>query len=167
MAARFDWDVLAWALMPNHFHLVVRTTQPQLSNGMQRLNGLYAMRFNRRHDRVGHLFQGRFAAWVLDRDHHFENTLAYVLDNPFRAGLRAWRWVGRALRRQLSRFRSLSARWFQGTRWVVPAAPNWSRLARYQSYVSINVCAFESVGCQPSSRSAFSVETNESLCAVL
>src|SRR5918992_5781973 len=57
-ARRFGWVLDTWTLMPNHFHLIVYTAQPQLSKGMQRLNGLYAQRFNRRYDRSGHLFGG-------------------------------------------------------------------------------------------------------------
>ena len=63
---RFDWKVHAWNLLDNHFHLLVETTQPELSRGMQRLNGVYAMRFNRRYERSGHLFQGRFESRVID-----------------------------------------------------------------------------------------------------
>ena len=135
---RYGWELIVWALMPNHLHLVVRTTQPQLSAGMQRLNGLYAMRFNRRYDRVGHLYQNRFEARVLEEDGHFENTLAYVLDNPKRCGLHDWRGRDES-GLQLSRFSSPRACWFQGTRCVVPAAPSRPRFARYQSYASISV----------------------------
>ncbi len=46
--ARFGWKLHAWTLLDNHFHLLIETTQPQLSRGMQRLNGLHAVRFNRR-----------------------------------------------------------------------------------------------------------------------
>ena len=97
VAVRFGWEVIVWALMPNHFHVIVRTTQPRLSAGMQRLNGLHAMRFNRRYNRVGHLFQSRFGARVLERDEHYENALGYVVENPNRSRLRNWRWVGRGL----------------------------------------------------------------------
>ena len=48
--ARHGWKLHAWTLLDNHFHLLVETTQPQLSCGMQRLNGLHAIRFNRRYD---------------------------------------------------------------------------------------------------------------------
>ena len=65
---RFGWKIHVWILLDNHFHLLVETTQPELSRGMQRLNGLHAMRFNRRYDRVGHLFQGRFESRVIEDD---------------------------------------------------------------------------------------------------
>ena len=65
---RFAWRVHAWNLLDNHFHLLVETTQPELSRGMQRLNGIYAMRFNRRYARSGHLFQNRFESRVVEGD---------------------------------------------------------------------------------------------------
>lgn len=93
---RQDWACLAYCLMPNHFHLLVRTSRPNLSAGMQRLNGVYAQRFNRRHDRVGHVFQGRFHAALVQRETHLHETLRYVALNPVRAGFCAapsdWAW---------------------------------------------------------------------------
>ena len=73
--------------MPNHYHLVVETKHERLSRGMQRLNGLYAQHFNGRHNLVGHLFQGRFKAYVIDEDDHLSNAITYVMYNPVRAGL--------------------------------------------------------------------------------
>jgi putative transposase len=58
-----------------------------LSRGLQRLNGLYAQQFNIRHGRTGHLFGGRFHAWLLDDEDYFEETCRYVVSNPVRAGL--------------------------------------------------------------------------------
>ena len=69
---------------------------------MHGLNFRYAQRFNERHDRVGHLFQGRFGARAVEGDEHFHAVGAYVLDNAVRAGLCAsrdeWRWCGGELR---------------------------------------------------------------------
>ncbi len=59
---RFGWLCHAYCLMPNHYHLLVETPKPNLSRGMRQLNGVYTQAFNRRHGRVGHLFQGRFKA---------------------------------------------------------------------------------------------------------
>ena len=147
-----DVDATGGGSMPgsidNHFHLVVETTQPELSAGLQRLNGLYAQRFNRRYDRVGHLFRVA-STRVIEDDEHFENTPAY--SSATRSAAAAQLALARRARSQLRRFNSPRACWFQGTRCVVPAAPTASRLARYQSYVSISVCAFESRGSQPSS----------------
>lgn len=85
--ARFEWIVPSYALMPNHFHLVVQLTAETLSRGMQWLNGSYAQRFNRRHERVGHLFQGRFKAFLIDKESYWLEVLRYVVLNPVRAGI--------------------------------------------------------------------------------
>lgn len=58
---RFSWRCLAYCLMGNHYHLLLQTPLPNLSLGMRQLNGVYAQRFNRRHTRVGHVFQARFS----------------------------------------------------------------------------------------------------------
>jgi putative transposase len=95
---RFDWAYDAYCLMSSHFHLLARSTLPNLSTGMHWLNGTYAERFNRRWGRVGHLFQGRFDAWVIRDEAHWERTCRYILDNPVKAGLcefaADWPWSG-------------------------------------------------------------------------
>ena len=57
--AQHGWNCYAYCLMDNHYHLLIETPEANLVQGMQRLNSMYAQRFNRRHQRVGHLFQGR------------------------------------------------------------------------------------------------------------
>jgi len=98
---KFAWNVYAYCLMPNHYHLVLSTEREGLSKGMHRLNGLYAQRFNRRHGRVGHLFQNRFSAYVIESDAHLLSAILYVGDNPVRAGLAErpadWPWMDIAL----------------------------------------------------------------------
>ena len=84
---RFHWILYAYALMTNHFHLVLETTQPTLSSGMHWLNAAYAQAFNRRHERVGHVFQGRFKAFLVDKENYFLEVLRYVVLNPVRAGM--------------------------------------------------------------------------------
>jgi REP element-mobilizing transposase RayT len=86
-AKRFGWSVTAWVLMSNHFHLVIQTVEPNLSRGMQWLNGAYAGWFNRRHGRCGHLFQGRFKAFLIDKENYFAQVLRYVVFNPVRANM--------------------------------------------------------------------------------
>ena len=95
-ARRFDWILHAWILLDNHFHLVLETVQPDLSDGMQLLNGLHAQRFNRRYDRVGHLFQGRFDSRVIDSDEYLAAACHYVYENATRVGLHDWSWRGLA-----------------------------------------------------------------------
>jgi putative transposase len=93
---RFSVEVIAYCLMGNHFHVLLRTPESNLSRAMRHLNGVYAQRFNRRHLRVGHLFQGRFAAKLVQDDHHLLATVRYIVRNPCRAGLcaspREWHW---------------------------------------------------------------------------
>lgn len=86
-AVRFRWSITAWVLMSNHFHLVVRTRDANLSRGMQWLNGRYAGWFNKKHNRCGHLFQGRFKSFVIDEHSYFTEVLRYVVLNPVRARL--------------------------------------------------------------------------------
>jgi REP element-mobilizing transposase RayT len=95
---RFGWLCYVFCLMDNHFHLVIETDRLSLSGGMHRLNFLHAQRFNRRYDRVGHLFQNRFGARVIESDEDLAAVCLYVLANPVRAGLceriSDWKWSG-------------------------------------------------------------------------
>jgi putative transposase len=86
-AQRFGWTCHRYCLLPNHYHLVVQTSRARLSRGMHRLNFLYAQWFNAMHRRVGHVFQNRFGARVIEGDEHFESVCEYVDANPVRAGL--------------------------------------------------------------------------------
>lgn len=93
---RFDAQVLAYCLMGNHFHLLLQTRQANLSRLMRHVNGVYTQAFNRRHGQVGHLFQGRFKAILVDRDAYLVALCRYVERNPVAAGLvasaREWPW---------------------------------------------------------------------------
>lgn len=96
VVAVFGWLLHAYCLLPNHYHLMLETPEPNLSAGMHRLNFLTAQSFNRRHAVDGHLFQGRFhSPLVKDTQHAFELS-RYIALNPVRAGLvrhpAAWRW---------------------------------------------------------------------------
>lgn len=93
---RYGWRCHAYCLMPNHYHLLVTTPRANLSDGARHLNGVYAQTFNRRRSRVGHLFQGRFKAILVQRDAHLLELSRYIVLNPVRAGLCArpegWLW---------------------------------------------------------------------------
>src|SRR5258708_27167287 len=82
---RFEWRLYAYCLMDNHYHLMVETPKANLSLGMRHLNGVYTQRFNRRHGRTGHVFQGRFKAIVVDRQSYLLELSRYVVLNPLRA----------------------------------------------------------------------------------
>ena len=84
---RFNWRLTAYCLMSNHYHLVVETPEANLSRGMRQLNGVYTQWSNRRHRRVGHVFQGRYSAIVVDTDAYLLELCRYVLLNPVRAGM--------------------------------------------------------------------------------
>jgi REP element-mobilizing transposase RayT len=77
----------AWALMPNHVHLVVRSGAVRISRLMARLGTGYARYFNERHDRVGHLFQNRFRSRPVVDDTDLTGLVLYVVRNPLAAGL--------------------------------------------------------------------------------
>jgi REP element-mobilizing transposase RayT len=96
-----DWQVLAYCLMPNHFHLVVETPQGNLVAGMKWFLGTYTSRFNRRHKLFGHLFSGRYKALIVDgsSNGYLRAVCDYVHLNPSRAKLltkaeplRTYRW---------------------------------------------------------------------------
>lgn len=87
VVARFNWRCHAYCLMDNHYHLIIETPEGNLSLGMRQLNGVYTQRFNRRHGRVGHVFQGRYKAILVDRDSYLLELCRYVVLNPIRAGM--------------------------------------------------------------------------------
>lgn len=84
---RFNWMCHAWCLMDNHYHLLIQTPDGNLSKGMRQLNGVYTQASNRRHRRVGHLFQGRFKAILVDGEAYLLELSRYVVLNPVRAGM--------------------------------------------------------------------------------
>ncbi len=92
----FRFRLHAYVLMGNHYHLLVETPEPTLSRGMRQLNGVYTQAFNRAHRRVGHLFQGRFKAILVEKEAHLLELCRYVVLNPVRAGIvrtaRGWPW---------------------------------------------------------------------------
>lgn len=93
---RYGWLCHAYCLMDNHYHLVIETPKPNLSIGMRQLNGRYTQAYNRRHEQVGHVFQGRFTAILVEKDAHLRELCRYVVLNPVRAKIvshpRLWMW---------------------------------------------------------------------------
>jgi REP element-mobilizing transposase RayT len=82
---KFRFQLLAYCLMTNHVHLAIRTGEDPLSRIMARLHSIYAERFNRRHERVGHLFQGRYKASLVRDERYLHALLRYVHRNPVSA----------------------------------------------------------------------------------
>jgi len=68
------WRCYVYCLMDNYYHLLIETPEGNLVAGMHRLNGAYTQGFNRRHQRVGHLFQGRYKSIVVDRDPYLKES---------------------------------------------------------------------------------------------
>jgi len=89
--AKTSWQVQAFCLLPNHFHLVVETPQANLVAGMKWFLGTYTSRFNRRHKLFGHLFSGRYKSLIVDGsgDGYLKTVCDYVHLNPVRARLLA------------------------------------------------------------------------------
>lgn len=96
IAHRLQWQLVAYCLMGNHYHLLVRTANGDLCRGMRNVNGVYAQAFNRRHQRVGHLFQGRYKAILVEDGQYLQAVGRYILRNPVRAGIcprpQDWPW---------------------------------------------------------------------------
>jgi putative transposase len=96
VVARYRLLCHAHCLMGNHYHLLLETPDANLSRAMRQLNGVYSQAFNRRHERPGHVLEGRYHAQVVDKDAYLREVCRYIVLNPVRAGLvahpREWRW---------------------------------------------------------------------------
>src|SRR5690554_446010 len=116
---RFHWSCHAYCLMSNHYHLLIETQAPSLSKGMKYLNGTYTSAFNRQHQRVGHLFQGRYKAILVEKDAYLLELARYIVLNPVRARMvrsaREWPWSSyRATAGQTAGPRALTTDWVLG-----------------------------------------------------
>ena len=134
--ARFGFRCHGYCLMPNHVHLVLQPGAAPLSGAMQNLSFRYTRHVNARERRVGHLFQGRYKAILVDADAYLLELVRYVHLNPVRAGLcdgpEAWRWSGH--RAYLGR----AAAPFLTTDWVLSLLAPKERDARaaYRAFVA-------------------------------
>jgi len=106
----------AYCLMSNHYHLLIETPDANLSKGMRQLNGVYTQAFNRKHKRVGHLFQGRYKAIIVEKDSYLLELSRYIVLNPVRASMVRsavnWRWSSyRAMTGQVKKPAFLEIDW--------------------------------------------------------
>jgi putative transposase len=85
VCSRYNWVIHAYCLMDNHYHLLVETPDANLSKGMRQLNGVFTQSINRKYSRVGHLFQGRYKAILVDKDAYLLELCRYIILNPVRA----------------------------------------------------------------------------------
>jgi len=81
---RFAWLVHSYVLMDDHYHLAIETPKANLSQGMRQLNGVYTQCFNRAHDQVGPIFQGRFKSILIEKETYLLDVCRYVVLNPVR-----------------------------------------------------------------------------------
>jgi REP element-mobilizing transposase RayT len=96
VCTRYNWICHAWCQMSNHYHILIETPEANLAKGMRQLNGVYTQRFNRNHERVGHVYQGRYKAIMVERDSYLLELARYIVLNPLRAKmvkrLENWQW---------------------------------------------------------------------------
>ena len=93
---RYNWIIHAYCLMDNHYHILIETPDSNLSKGMRQLNGVYTQYFNRTHNRVGHVYQGRYVAIIIQKETYLLEVARYVVLNPVRARMvrtaKDWPW---------------------------------------------------------------------------
>jgi len=94
IASRLGWRIHAYCLMGNHYHLLVETPGPNLGKGMQALGTTYTQAFNRRNRKIGHLFQGRYKALIVEKESHLLEVSRYIVNNPVTASFveHPWEW---------------------------------------------------------------------------
>ncbi|HEY7653331.1 MAG TPA: transposase [Methylomirabilota bacterium] len=145
--ARYRVLCHAYCLMGNHYHLLVQTPEANLSVAMRQLNGVYTQRFNRRHERCGHVLQGRFGAQLVAGDAYLREVCRYIVLNPVRAGLVAhpgeWRWSSfRATAGEAAPPGFLSVDWMRS---LSGARTQTEAVRRFVSFVEAGIKAPESV----------------------
>jgi len=119
--ARFGWRVHAYCLMPNHYHLLIGTPRGNLSQSAGWLQLTYTARFNRRHRRSGHLFQGRFKAQLIEADAYAQWLVEYIHLNPVRPRRKTER-IAAERAAELDRYDWSSHREYAGLR---KPSPQW------------------------------------------
>lgn len=133
---RYNWLCHSYCLMDNHYHAVIETIDGNLSEGMRQLNGVYTQAFNRRHKRVGHIFQGRYKSILIQKESHLLEVCRYIVLNPVRAGVvqtpEEWQWSSYCATAGINRGHPCLTR-----KWILGQFGNRRREAekRYREYV--------------------------------
>lgn len=93
---KYNWLCHTYCLMNNHYHIIIETPEGNLSKGIRQLNGVYTQTLNKKYQRVGHVFQGRYNAILIQKENHLLEVSRYVVLNPVRANLaekpEGWKW---------------------------------------------------------------------------
>ena len=93
---RYNWLCHAYCLMDNHYHLMIETPDANLSRGMRQLNGVYTQKYNWRHSKTGHIFQGRYKSILVEKENYLLELCRYLVLNPVRANMvekpEEWKW---------------------------------------------------------------------------
>jgi putative transposase len=125
--------------MAGHYHVVVETPDGHLAKGMRQLDGVYTQRVNRRHERVGHVFQGRYKAILVEKDSYLLELARYVVLNPVRDGM-----VRSGKDWPRSSYRATAGlagppRWLE-TGWVLSAFSNrkMQAIENYRAFVAVS-----------------------------
>jgi REP element-mobilizing transposase RayT len=84
---KFNLDIFAFVLMGNHYHILLRTNEANLSRTMQWIQTAYSVYYNRNHKRSGHLFQGRYKSVLVEDESYWHILSLYIHLNPIRAGM--------------------------------------------------------------------------------
>lgn len=132
--AQQGWRLYAYCLMDNHYHLLVETPEPNLAAGMRRFNGVYTQTFNRRHGRVGHVFQGRYKSILVDKDSYGLELCRYIVLNPVRARMvkRAEHWIWSSYRATVGQ--AVPPDWLS-VDWIRDQLGSRNRASAYERFV--------------------------------
>jgi len=134
---RYHCTIYAYCLMDNHYHLLVETPDANISQFMRQLNGVYTQTFNRTHDTVGHLFQGRFKSILVQKNLYLLELARYIVLNPVRAGMvktaKDWHWSSYRATANLS----APTEWINSD-WILAQFSKQPKMAikKYQQFVT-------------------------------
>jgi putative transposase len=140
VVSEFGWRIYTYCLMGNHYHLLLETPQPNLSQGMKELDQQYTRRYNWRYEHSGHVFQGRYWSGLVLNDNYLIDAASYLLLNPVRAQLvhspEEWRWSSCAAMAGLAPSPSwLDMDWLPVDFRGAPGDPNGPFLSYVREYI--------------------------------